>query len=1043
MESPGGYIDFQLEVIFKILSDTNKIQIDKLKRNNIGERKDDVIDELLVNAVLSKKYMDYNSLDSMKSLFNIVFLHHLHNNGNNRNGETDELHIPFLDHSIVNVLNNIRLASTEKTAEGYALFSSFKSINDMVIIKTNRDGSRKWGILYEYFIGTMGINLLRKYVPNFAYTLGIFRCNPLVLTNKNSNPHLKNHTDSNKNRDVNIQMFCENKTIKDRYNENLESYYVMYEKISGESIESFVSKIETENDEKMLISYIIQIALALQIAQKQINFTHYDLHTENIILRKLPEIQVVEYHIDETTYRIETDAIPTIIDYGMSHFTMNGVPFGIEDHFRHLGIIPTITSQGHDMHKLLFYTLSSIFLNEYHTPKGKKLFDSISWIVYYFRDESGKKNDMYNICSKFETYLSMVSNDEKIRNRKTKQSLKKLNDAFEAGYNNYCSITEKFDIFQRPPIEFVKFVKQQKPDLYNEIVRETKNNSLTIDDISKRYSSLIQQKKIFGEEVTHSCETNFLEDQKSYILNNYTINELDSIIQKFKIKNSSLESKISELKQINKKHKKKYQKIDDMLIDEFNSILRKLSLNIYNQQYTNNYSFDTIKSIDEIKKWNNTMTNVESFVNIFNNFKILSDYSKFNTKCFIDGPLNQDNCFTNILIDEDLQEKYYQMQKDFLTFSRKKSEYMFNTLSTNLQELMLYIYDEENDSFITAYDWDMDETFYKCIRVSQYALEDIVLFYPWVEYACKSTINFLFRISSEVYYKINVCLYVSWLSEKQFQQLLTYDRERALNIVRKLLNDETKFEKITKKIDSIYKKKLGYIPGVDDPGFEDDLIIDTKNKENEKVSDDEVYLLISNHVSRDKVLENSRKNIIQQCTTLLKYKNLIREIPRKSPVYMNLSTNSKRDFFSSVINPSEKIEVNLNVSTKDCVELSVYTDNSIDFVTSFQLLSYFLDSNKIVREISRILKPGGFFLISEKDLTDELIQLTIDVEERLTNKISGSSTNQLFCKPKFLWDKMMIENGFNVVTFIESDMKISNPTNDFYALYQNDNKNRN
>ena len=89
MESPGGYIDFQLEVIFKILSDTNKIQIDKLKRNNIGERKDDVIDELLVNAVLSKKYMDYNSLDSMKSLFNIVFLHHLHNNGNNRNGETD------------------------------------------------------------------------------------------------------------------------------------------------------------------------------------------------------------------------------------------------------------------------------------------------------------------------------------------------------------------------------------------------------------------------------------------------------------------------------------------------------------------------------------------------------------------------------------------------------------------------------------------------------------------------------------------------------------------------------------------------------------------------------------------------------------------------------------------------------------------------------------------------------------------------------------------------------------------------------------------
>ena len=54
----------------------------------------------------------------------------------------------------------------------------------MVIIKTAKEASNNTDILYEYFIGSVGINKLRNSIPNFAYTLAIFKCNPLEIDSK-------------------------------------------------------------------------------------------------------------------------------------------------------------------------------------------------------------------------------------------------------------------------------------------------------------------------------------------------------------------------------------------------------------------------------------------------------------------------------------------------------------------------------------------------------------------------------------------------------------------------------------------------------------------------------------------------------------------------------------------------------------------------------------------------------------------------------------------------------------------------------------------
>lgn len=56
-----------------------------------------------------------------------------------------------------------------------------------------------------------------------------------------------------------------------------------------------------------------------------------------------------------------------------------------------------------------------------------------------------------------------------------------------------------------------------------------------------------------------------------------------------------------------------------------------------------------------------------------------------------------------------------------------------------------------------------------------------------------------------------------------------------------------------------------------------------------------------------------------------------------------------------------------------------YTDNFFDFITSFQVLHHVKNVHKLINEIKRVLKPNGFLLIREHDLTNITKEL-IDFE---------------------------------------------------------------
>lgn len=136
-----------------------------------------------------------------------------------------------------------------------------KETQDKIKIKEN---------IHEKFIGKNSINNLLKYVPNFVYIFG----------------------------DID-------------------------NKIITECVEGITFGVWLTSNKFNLRDYIfilLQLSLALEIAQRKYGFVHYDLTPWNIVIQELEKPVEFDYMIDSNNiYRVNTKLIPIIIDYGKSH----------------------------------------------------------------------------------------------------------------------------------------------------------------------------------------------------------------------------------------------------------------------------------------------------------------------------------------------------------------------------------------------------------------------------------------------------------------------------------------------------------------------------------------------------------------------------------------------------------------------------------------------------------------------------------------------------------------------------------------------------
>lgn len=148
------------------------------------------------------------------------------------------------------------------------------------------------------------LNEIADYCPNFCRSVGSIIC----------------QVDPNKRKDGN-PFECESKYKIEKeilLSEYLDRSYKFYNYIFSDKI-----------SEQALYSTIKQVLLGIAIAQKQKRFTHYDLHSNNIMMKKCSKDLVFLYVLDENNqfYVSTRGCYPVIIDYGFSYTgDMNGEP---------------------------------------------------------------------------------------------------------------------------------------------------------------------------------------------------------------------------------------------------------------------------------------------------------------------------------------------------------------------------------------------------------------------------------------------------------------------------------------------------------------------------------------------------------------------------------------------------------------------------------------------------------------------------------------------------------------------------------------------
>ena len=159
------------------------------------------------------------------------------------------------------------------------------------------------GIYNEYFVTIYGLNYLRQVLPTFNFTYAL-------------------HND---------RQFL---SVKQEYTQ-------------GESLESFVHHCSMEQ----LYQVFFQIILSLEIAQRELLFTHYDLNFENILVETVETPFFIL--LGDTCYRFEAYKVK-IIDFGFSTVTTNprDIFSNCSTRLYHYGYFPFYTP-GTDMFRVI------------------------------------------------------------------------------------------------------------------------------------------------------------------------------------------------------------------------------------------------------------------------------------------------------------------------------------------------------------------------------------------------------------------------------------------------------------------------------------------------------------------------------------------------------------------------------------------------------------------------------------------------------------------------------------------------------------------
>ena len=162
--------------------------------------------------------------------------------------------------------------------------------------------SRYFNYLCEHEFNVMSsLNTLAPFCPHFCKVYDIHKVNVDSSYRKVENPF----------ETVSQFPLIESNMLSMEYIEN-----------NGKVSSKFFNYIKNNNyPNNVVYSCIKQVLMAVSFAQREVNFTHYDLHSDNILLKSCDKDLVHVYMIDnENCFLIPTyGKYPVIIDYGFSY----------------------------------------------------------------------------------------------------------------------------------------------------------------------------------------------------------------------------------------------------------------------------------------------------------------------------------------------------------------------------------------------------------------------------------------------------------------------------------------------------------------------------------------------------------------------------------------------------------------------------------------------------------------------------------------------------------------------------------------------------
>ena len=257
-------------------------------------------------------------------------------------------------------LKNIKAISTE-SLEGYVMTTDLERIKDIFILKAPK---YNYSLIHELFVGFFGTNLLRQYIPNFAYIYGYLNC---------SSPFIKNKSE--------VATWCHSgkKNVQ----------YIMYENIyPSMTMKQFLENCSFTN----FLNAYLQILYSLDLASKEIGFTHYDLHTSNVLIRIIDQIKnfYIPYQTNNGIIYLKSYFIATIIDYGFSQIEYNDT-----NYFNH-SVKYAITEKPFPLHDAFRFLVDSFARTD--QTKNYECRDNIYTILKFFDSIDSKTRwiEQYN-----------------------------------------------------------------------------------------------------------------------------------------------------------------------------------------------------------------------------------------------------------------------------------------------------------------------------------------------------------------------------------------------------------------------------------------------------------------------------------------------------------------------------------------------------------------------------------------------------------------------------------------------------------------------